>query len=217
MVWYLSLYYILITYKKQVKFYFKGHSSMAHISIFGKGNMAQALKSLYEEAGNSVTLIGHESGLQLGEVVILAVPYTAIDDIINKYSKDLQGKIIIDITNPLDFSTFDRLVTPEGSSAAEEIAKKIPAAIVLKAFNTNFANSLLTKTVANKQKITVFMASDNQKAKETFKENLKEVDITIVDAGSLKRARELERLGFLQLTLAIQEKISFTGGFVLYK
>lgn len=190
---------------------------MANISIFGKGNMAQALKARYEEAGNTVTLIGHEADAVLGEIVILAVPYPAVDDILSKYASALNGKIVVDITNPLDFNTFDSLVVPADSSAAAEIAKKVPGAKVLKAFNTNFAASLTTKKVADAVQTTVLVAGDDEDAKNTFTATLSVSGLNVIDAGSLKRARELESFGFLQLVLAVQEKISWTGGFGLYK
>lgn len=190
---------------------------MANISIFGKGNMAQALKARYEEAGNTVTLIGHEADAVLGEIVVLAVPYPAVDDILSKYASALNGKIVVDITNPLDFNTFDSLVVPADSSAAAEIAKKVPGAKVLKAFNTNFAASLTTKKVADAVQTTVLVAGDDEEAKKTFTATLSGSGLNVIDAGSLKRARELESFGFLQLVLAVQEKISWTGGFGLYK
>lgn len=190
---------------------------MTKISIFGKGNMAQALKARFEEAGHSVSLIGHEADAVLGDIVILAVPYPATDDILTKYKVALKGKILVDITNPLDFNTFDRLVVPADSSAAAEIAKKVPETKVLKAFNTNFAASLATKKVADSAQTTVLVAGDDQEAKNTFTAALDGSGLAVVDAGSLKRARELEAVGFVQLVLAVQEKISWTGGFSLYK
>lgn len=190
---------------------------MTNISIFGKGNMAQALKARYEEAGNTVSLIGHEANAILGDIVILAVPYPAVDDILSKYTEELKDKILVDITNPLDFKTFDSLVVPADSSAAAEIAKKVPKAKVLKAFNTNFAANLASKKVADIVKTTVLVAGDDEEAKASFTNALNGSGLNILDAGSLKRARELESFGFLQLVLAVQEKISFTGGFGLYK
>ncbi len=189
---------------------------MANISIFGKGNMAQALQARYEEAGNTVSLIGHESNASLGDIVILAVPYPAVAEIIETYKEALDNKILVDITNPLDFTTFDSLVVPADRSAAAEIAKALPKTKVLKAFNTNFAASLASKKVADTARTTVLVAGDDAQAKTAFTEALKGTGLAVLDAGSLKRARELEAFGFLQLSLAVQEKISFTGGFALY-
>jgi predicted dinucleotide-binding enzyme len=69
--------------------------------------------------------------------------------LVSPYGHQLDGKVIVDITNPVDFATFDSLVTPAQSSAAEEIAKVAPAgAKVVEAFNTTFAGTLLTGQVA---------------------------------------------------------------------
>ncbi|MFK5277340.1 diguanylate cyclase, partial [Lactococcus lactis] len=59
--------------------------------------------------------------------------------IIQEYSTDLQGKIIIDITNPVDFTTFDSLLVPSDTSAAALIAKQLPNSMIVKAFNTTFS------------------------------------------------------------------------------
>ncbi|MEX2804943.1 NADPH-dependent F420 reductase [Streptococcus sp. H31] len=190
---------------------------MTNISIFGKGNMAQALQARYEEAGHTVTLIGHEADAVLGSIVILAVPYSAVEDILAKYADSLENKILVDITNPLNFATFDDLAVPSDSSAAAEIAKRVPKAKVVKAFNTNFAASLTSKKVADTADTTVLLAGDDAAAKAEFTDALTGSGLTVLDVGSLKRARELESFGFLQLALAVQEKISFTGGFALYK
>ncbi|MGT2925442.1 NADPH-dependent F420 reductase [Streptococcus caviae] len=188
---------------------------MAAISIFGKGNMAQALKARYEEAGNTVSLIGHETDANLGDIVILAVPYPAVAEITKNYADALAGKILVDITNPLDFSTFDSLVVPADGSAAAEIAKELPNTKVLKAFNTTFAAHLATKKVADTVDTTVLVAGDDADAKATFTAALEGSGLRIIDAGSLKRARELEATGFLQLTFAVSEKVSWTGGFAI--
>ena len=85
------------------------------------------------------------------------------------------------------------------------------------AFNTTFADTLATKKVANEHQTTVLVASDSQEAKETIIKALENSGLSLLDAGSLKRARELEAIGFLQITLAASEKISWDGGFGIFK
>ena len=68
-----------------------------------------------------------------GDVVILAVPCSALKEIIERYGEQLAGKVVVDITNPLDFATFDSLVVPSASSAAPELAAALPAPRVVKA------------------------------------------------------------------------------------
>lgn len=190
---------------------------MANLTIFGKGNMGLAIGNILTEGGHDVTYIRSADAKQaLGDVVIFAVGYPAIASIIEKYKAELAGKIIVDITNPLDFSTMDSLVVPVGSSAAEIIAAQLPDAKVIKAFNTNFAATLVTKKVAGAAPTVVLYAGDDE-AKAIFAGLFADSGLELIDAGSLKRAQQLEALGFLQLTLAMQGKINWTGGFTLLK
>ncbi len=85
---------------------------------------------------------------------------------------------------------------------------------MLKAFNTNFAATLASKQVGSNP-TTVLVAGDDVDAKNTLIDIVRAGGVAAVDAGSLKRARELEAVGFLQLTLAVQEKIQWTGGFAV--
>ncbi|MFC0232894.1 NADPH-dependent F420 reductase [Vagococcus entomophilus] len=191
---------------------------MTTISIFGKGNMGQAIGSNFSDAGNQVSYVTHDSKkTELGEIVIFAVPYPAVKEVIADYKQELAGKIIIDITNPLDFDTFDRLVVPSDSSAAALFATELPESKVVKGFNTTFAATLTSKKVSGEHQTTVLLASDDAAAKETISQSLSGSGLNVVDAGALKRARELEAIGFLQLTLAASEKINWTGGFDLFK
>lgn len=191
---------------------------METISIFGKGKMGKAIGDIFSSSGNKVNyILSNSAKTELGEIVVLAVPYVAIAGIIQEYSTDLQGKIIIDITNPVDFTTFDSLLVPSDTSAAALIAKQLPNSMIVKAFNTTFSDALATKKVANEHQTTVLLASDSQKAKETIIKSLENSGLNLLDAGSLKRARELEAIGFLQITLAASEKISWDGGFGIFK
>ena len=83
---------------------------------------------------------------------------------------------------------------------------------MLKAFNTTFAATLAAGTVGPLT-TTVLIAGDDADAKSTLAGIVTAGGLKAIDAGSLRRARELEALGFLQLTLAVGEKISWTGGF----
>lgn len=189
---------------------------MKNISIFGKGNMAKALEAVFTKAGNSVSLISRDEQANLGDIVILAVPYASVAEIIEKYRESLIGKIIVDITNPVDFGTMDNLVIQSDTSAAEIIAQALPQSHILKAFNTNFAATLASQTVGN-QPTNVLIAGDSNEAKSTLTAALNGSGLNVKDAGSLKRARELEAFGFLAITLAVREQIGWTGGFALFE
>jgi NADPH-dependent F420 reductase len=184
---------------------------MTHVSIIGKGNMGQAIAGIVTAGGHTADLLGHGE-TPTGDVVVLAVPYPAVDGIIGQHADALAGKVVVDITNPLDFATFDSLVVPADGSAAAEIATKLPESRVLKAFNTNFAATLATGKVGD-QDTTVLIAGDDADAKALLADVVRSGGVEAIDAGALSRARELESLGFLQLTLAVGEKVGWTGGF----
>jgi predicted dinucleotide-binding enzyme len=192
---------------------------MTSFTIFGTGNMGNAIGGLLGGGGNDVTHITHEnSGTApiTGDVVILAVAYPSVDGILADYADQFAGKTIVDITNPLNFETFDSLVVPAGSSAAAEIQAKLPQSTVLKAFNTTFAATLATKKIGDLP-TTVLIAGDDSDAKATLAAAITAGGATAIDAGALSRAHELEALGFLQLTLAVGEKIGWNAGFAIVR
>lgn len=187
---------------------------MTSFTIFGTGTMANAIGGVLAAGGAAVDHIGKDAtdARVTGDVVVLAVPYAAVAEIVRDHGDQLAGKIVVDLTNPVDFATFDGLVVPADSSAAAEIAAALPAARVLKAFNTTFGATLASGKVGDLT-TTVLIAGDDADAKATLAAAVEAGGLNAIDAGSLKRARELEALGFLQISLAAAEKISWTGGF----
>jgi hypothetical protein len=135
-----------------------------------------------------------------GDVVVLATPYDGALEFADSRADDLTGKVVVDITNPVDWATFDQLVTPADSSAAEEIAKRLPQARVVKAFNTTFAGTLGAGDVGGQQ-LDVFVAGDDEDAKARVAGLVEAGGMRVIDAGPLRRARQLEHLGFLHMTL----------------
>jgi 8-hydroxy-5-deazaflavin:NADPH oxidoreductase len=189
---------------------------MTKATIFGDGNMGTAIAGVLTEGGATVEHITTDQGEARvsGDLVVLAVPYPALDAIAAAYGDQLAGKVVVDVTNPLNFETFDSLTVPAGSSAAAELAARLPSSKVLKAFNTTFAATLSSKTVGDKP-TTVLVAGDDAEAKTALIDAVTAGGVQAVDAGSLSRASELEALGFLQLTLAAAGKTGWTGGFAL--
>lgn len=188
---------------------------MTHVSIIGTGTMGQALDAVLTRGGTPHTLVGRGEQLPSGtDVVVLAAPYPAVQDVLAVHGDALAGKVVVDLTNPLDFATFDSLVVPADSSAAAQIAAALPQSRVVKAFNTTFAGTLASGTVGGSP-TAVLLAGDDAEAKQLVADVVTPAGLRAVDAGSLRRARELEALGFLQITLAAAEKTSWAGGFAL--
>jgi predicted dinucleotide-binding enzyme len=192
---------------------------LMNITIIGTGNMARGIATRVLAAGHTVTLLGTEESKaqQLagelagdvktgtvgdpisGDIVVLAVWYQAIDDVISRYGDQLAGKTVVDITNPVDLQTFAPL-TIEAGSAAQEIAAKVPGAKVVKAFNTTFAGSLVEGAVAG-QPLDVFVASDDDQAKAQVTELAENAGLRVLDAGPLAIARQLEGAGYLHMAI----------------
>ena len=162
-------------------------------------------KSLAEELTANAKKGAKTQGVALGgpiqdEIVLLAVPYGATGEVIENLGAKLAGKTVIDITNPLN-ATYDGLAVAPGTSAAEEIAKKLPSNTkVFKAFNTTFATTLVSGKVDNKP-LDVFIAGDDAEAKAKITQLVNDGGSRAIDAGPLSHARQLEAIGFLGISL----------------
>jgi 8-hydroxy-5-deazaflavin:NADPH oxidoreductase len=140
--------------------------------------------------------VGTAGTVPVGDIVILAVPYPSAAAVVTEYGDALQGKVIIDITNPV-IPDLTGLVTPEGSSGAKELAKVAPAgAQVVKAFNTLFSNVLADEHTAD-----VFLAGDDAEAKTRVSEFIGNLVLRPLDVGPLSMARALDYAGPLELGL----------------
>ncbi|WP_442914463.1 NADPH-dependent F420 reductase [Kribbella sp. NBC_01484] len=121
--------------------------------------------TLAAELGSGATGGGTDDAID-GKIVVLATPYDGALDFVAKRGGDLTGRVVVDITNPADWASFDRLVIPSDSSAAQEIAARLPDGVpVVKAFNTTFAGTLASGEVAGQQ-LDVLVAADDQDAKD---------------------------------------------------
>src|ERR1700730_15604070 len=193
---------------------------MSTISIIGTGGMAAAIGGLAAKAGHTVEVRGRDAvkaralveqigagattgtfgAAPAGDIVILAVPYSAVLDVVEQYGEELAGKLLVDITNPIN-SDFTDFVTPEDSFGAQEIAKAAPAdADVVKAFNTQFSHVLAAGPVEG-HPLDVFLAGDDAQAKARVSAFVESLGLRPMDTGPLLMARTLEHLALLSLGL----------------
>ena len=186
---------------------------MTQLTIIGTGNMGQAIAAVAARGGHAVQLLGQSEAATpvTGDIVVLAVPYGALSTVLRQRGGTLAGKVVVDITNPLN-ETFDSLTVPADSSATAEIAAALPNSRVVKAFNTTLAGTVATGKVGDLP-TTVLIAGDDTEAKSTLADVISSGGLKAIDAGGLKRARELEATGFLQIALAAAAQVSWTGGF----
>ncbi len=189
---------------------------MSKVTIIGGGKMGKAISNLVTAGGNTVEILTRSDAVTAvtGEIVVLAIPFGAVEDVLSRRADELAGRIVVDITNPVDFATFDSMVVPADSSAAAELQAKLPQSKVLKAFNTNFAATLESGKVGDAT-TTVLIAGDDQDAKQSLADVVNASGMKALDAGPLKRARELEAIGFQQLILAASNQVGWNAGFAV--
>jgi predicted dinucleotide-binding enzyme len=179
------------------------------IAIIGDGNVGSAIQKGLERAGYELKVVGkdppkiREAGVW-AEVVILAVPYGALDEALRELGDAVAGKTLVDVTNAItpDF----QLALGFTTSGAEELQKKAPRAKVVKAFNTVFAGTMSDGKVKG-QALTLFVAGDDGGAKEKVLSLGRDIGFDAVDAGPLKNARWLEALGYLNIQLGYTLKM----------
>ncbi len=193
---------------------------MSTISIIGSGSMAAAIGGLAAKAGHAVEVMsrdpakaqalveqigagattGRFGAAPAGDIVVLAVPYAVVLDVVKQYGEALAGKLLVDITNPVapDLTSF---VTPEDSFGAQEVVKAAPAdAQVVKAFNTQFSHVLAAGPVEG-HPLDVFLAGDDAQAKARVSAFVESLGLRPLDVGLLPMARTLEHVCLLSLGL----------------
>jgi 8-hydroxy-5-deazaflavin:NADPH oxidoreductase len=187
------------------------------IGIIGNGNVGGALARGLKRAGHEVRAVGKDAGAirdtaGWGEVVVIAVPFGAIDNVVKTASEGLGGKTVIDVTNALDANM--NLVVGFTTSGAEELQKKLPRSRVVKAFHTVFAQHMDTGRLGDRP-LSTFVASDDASAKATVLQLARDIGFDAVDAGPLKNARLLEPFAFLNIQLGYVLKMGTQIGFRL--
>lgn len=193
---------------------------MTDITIIGTGNMAAGIAARAASAGRSIQILSRDAaaasalaasangtpgttGQEIeGSIVVLATYFGVSKEIAARYGEALNGKTVVDISNPINTETFDSLTVAAGSSAAEEIQALVPGANVVKAFNTVFAATLAAGEVAG-QTLDVFIAGDSAEAKAAVASFVNDSGLRAVDVGPLRRARELEAFELLVMNLQI--------------
>ena len=190
------------------------------VTVIGAGNMGSAFVKQLTRAGHQVSVTARNldkartvAAANPGAVVVKAdnaaagadvvVLATGFDDAIAALRSvgKLQGKVVIDVTNPLT-ADYMGLTLGYSTSASEEIARAVPGAEVVKAFNTVFAPVLAEGAdFGGGRKVSVFLASDSPAAKETARQLADSMGFETIDAGGLKNARYLEPLAGLNIYL----------------
>ena len=195
------------------------------VTIVGAGNMGRGIGTRAVAGGHQVEIVdrdpaeagklagelgGSATALEPGapfggELVVFAVYYPGNLDAVQEYAGQLPGKVVVDIANPLDTQTWDSLATPPGTSSAEELQRLVPEETpVVKAFNTTFTPTLVAGE-AGGQQLDVLIAGDDEAAKQKVAQLAADGGRRPIDVGPLRRAQQLEQLGFLHI--AVQQPL----------
>jgi hypothetical protein len=203
------------------------------IAIIGAGNVGKALAGSATRAGNAVTAsstsgesaraaaeqtgaraaASNRAGVEEADLVILAVPYSAVDDVLASVGDAITGKVVVDATNPIK-ADYSRLATGE-RSGAEEIQAKAPGARVVKAFNSAFAARHADPRVAGGLRVDGYVAGDDDAAKAAVLGLAAAIGFNPIDAGGLTTSRHLEGMAWLNISLQMRHGWAWQAGWKL--
>lgn len=183
------------------------------IAIIGTGNIGAGLARVLAAAGKDIIVADSKGGadaaatlglraasvadaVRAADTVILATPYGAAASLAAE--ADFAGKTVIDVSNPVT-ADFSALQVGHTTSAAEEIAKLLPGATVVKAFNTVFAQHYAGDLTVGGAKIQTFVASDDEAARKAVVALAADAGFAAREAGPLSNARYLEGVGYMNI------------------
>ena len=202
------------------------------IAIIGSGNVGKALASSARRAGHDVTMTSRHKdkaanaakevdakpvdsnteAVRNADLVILAVPATAMDEVVADLDKQLDGKVVVDVSNRVEAQNPAKVL--DGSSMSEHIQSLVPRAHVVKAFNTAFASRQANPKVDG-MVVDAYVAGDDEQAKKQVLDFAKSIGFRPIDAGPLVMARVLEGMALLNIMLQIRNQWPWQQGWKL--
>ncbi len=203
------------------------------ISIIGAGNVGKALSTAFVRAGHTVTIASRDpedagavaaatgatiapsnaAAAAAGDLVVLAIPFASAPAVAAEIADAVAGKTVVDVTNRMSFGAAGPEI--DGTiSNAEELAALLPRAHIVKAFNTLFGSNMADPITSGVQ-LDGFVAGDDDASKAAVLELVASAGLSPVDVGPLARARQLEGLAFLNITLNIANGGSWQSGWKL--
>ena len=203
------------------------------IAIIGAGNVGRSLAGAFVDAGHSVTVASRDpedtgsvaaatganvaesnaAAAAASEIIVLATPFSSVPEIAAEIADAVSNKIVVDATNRMSFGA-DGPDIDTTTSNAEELATLLPGASVVKAFNTLFASNQ-NDPVTDGVQLDGYVASDDDAARTKVLDLVASIGLNPVDVGPLSRARQLEGLAFLNITLNMANAGSWQSGWKL--
>ncbi len=202
------------------------------IGIIGAGNVGQKLGGLIKNGGHEIVfgtqnpanrnvegseVLSIQEAIDFADIVIFAIPFTAYNSLLPKLKDSLSGKIVIDVTNPLNEDWSPLLLGAE-DSGGEMVVRMLPDSRVVKAFNTIFADIMTPEGLnRNGHKVTAFIAGNDEQAVEAVRGLAVDMGCAPVVAGSIKNARYFEAIAHLNIQLAVVQGGGTNAAFVYFQ
>lgn len=171
--------------------------------------LEKQIKSVYENADVEAIACSYTASWE-ADIIIAAIPFAAEKEIADKIREVANQKIVISIANPLN-DTYDGLLTPPDTSAAEELQKLLPHSKIIKAFNTTFAADF-SQPVIDGKRADAFIAGDDDEALETVTALVKTAGFNPIIAGELSVSRTLENMQLLLIRLGMKYNYNWLAG-----
>src|SRR2546429_149912 len=175
-----------------------------HEVVFSYSHSTQKLNKLARDAGKKARAGTPAEATQDADALLLAVHWSRIDDVL-KQAGDLSGKTIVSCSLPMNADDTD-LAIAHTSSGSEALAKKVPKARVVSAFNTVPSEVLFGVFAARRKarKPSLVYCGDDARSKKIAAELIRDVGFDPVDAGPLRIARYTEPFTLLIAQLAYE-------------
>jgi 8-hydroxy-5-deazaflavin:NADPH oxidoreductase len=203
------------------------------VGIIGYGQVGKNLADLIADAGHEVIVGIRKTPISMtetahmvtsmreaardGDTVIIAIPFTACADVLPAIAQELEGKVVIDATNPLK-ADWSPLLLGEENSAGEEIARALPKSRIVKAFNTVFADVMRTdKLTRGTAQASAFICGDKLEAVEQVAHLAREIGFEPLATGPLKNARYLEGMAHLNISIAVGQNGGTNAAFLYHQ
>ncbi len=204
-----------------------------NIAIIGAGKVGLALATAFVRAGHDVVIASRDpedagraavaagasvadsnaEAASAADIVVLAVPFSSVPDIAPEIADAVTGKIVVDASNRMSFGA-EGPAMDTTTSNAEELAALLPGTSVVKAFNTLFASNQ-ADPVTDGVQLDGYVAGNDVASKRQVLDLVGSIGLDPVDVGPLERARQLEGLAFLNITINMAHGGSWQSGWKL--
>lgn len=192
------------------------------VAILGRGNMGGPIAELSRKAGYDVSIVGQdgnaEAAIKDADLIVLALHYDPAKALLSEKTVQdaLEGKVLIDVTNPLA-PDYMSLTVGHNTSAGETLAAMVPGTRVVKAFNTVFFDLLKAQAAGTDSPVPVYVAGNDADARAQVVTFVEDMGMVAIESGPLSKARYLEPMAEMMIQLGYGLGHGAEIGFALVK